>query len=229
MLRPVAETTLRRTPAAGHHRGPPSAHWKSQQTSSTSLQPPDLHASTLNHRLMSGARGREAPNALVGPWDWTCGASVPELRGNQPGAQIAGYAAIRDPNLTGSARLVPRRGLVQRDALLTKELDLDHTHPGAVASVREGLEEAHRAVPGRLADPGSRAALHEQHRVDDLPRPHPLGEREQLAERHLGTALMRRQDDRGRHADPPRQRPPASPGALPARMYRRNRRHYASG
>jgi putative transposase len=46
---------------------------------------------------------------------------------------------------------------------------LDKTHPGAAASLREGLAETlNRAAAGRAADPGPHAALHQHHRVDDL-------------------------------------------------------------
>ena len=97
--------------------------------------------------------------------------------------------------------------------------ELERTHPGAAGSVREGMAETLTVLRlGVSPDAGPNAAQHELHRVDDLYRPHPLQQCEELAERHHGTALVRRRHDRGRQAVPPRQRPPA-----PARTPRRPR------
>ena len=71
------------------------------------------------------------------------------------------------------------------------------------------------AAAGRAADPGPHAALHEHHRVDDLDLPRARRQRQALAGRHDGAALVRRRDGRGRQAVPPRQRLPAPAG--PAR------------
>ena len=65
--------------------------------------------------------------------------------------------------------------------------ELDRTHPGAAGSLLEGM-----------ADAGPHAALHQQHRVDDLYRANPLGQRKELAEREHGPPLVRRRDDRSR-------------------------------
>jgi putative transposase len=97
--------------------------------------------------------------------------------------------------------------------------ELERTHPGAAASLHGGPgRDPHRAAAGRVAHVGPHAAQHEQHRVDDLDRPRPLDQREELAERQHGAALVRRRHDRSQQAVPPRQRPPS-----PARAPRRTR------
>ena len=59
-------------------------------------------------------------------------------------------------------------------ALQALASELDKTHPGAAASLREGLDrDAHRAPPRSAAHPGPHAALHERDRVDDLDLPGP--------------------------------------------------------
>ncbi len=95
--------------------------------------------------------------------------------------------------------------------------ELDRTHPGAAGSLREGMTETLTVLrPGRVTHAGPHAALHQLHRIDDLHRPSALPQREELAERDHGAALVRRRDDRGRQTIPPRQRPPA-----PSRTTRR--------
>jgi len=95
--------------------------------------------------------------------------------------------------------------------------ELGRTHPGAAGSLREGMAETLTVlrlnVPPTLA---RHAALHEQHRVDDLHRPQPFEQREELAERHHGAALVRSRDDRSSRPVPPRQRTPA-PASAPRR------------
>jgi putative transposase len=85
--------------------------------------------------------------------------------------------------------------------------ELERTHPVPAASLREGLPETLTAprlkVPPTLA---RTRAQREQHRVDDLHRPHPLARRAALAGRADGVALVRRRHRRRRQAVPPRQR-----------------------
>ena len=76
--------------------------------------------------------------------------------------------------------------------------------------------DAVRPGPGRAAHPGPHAALDQQHRVDDRDLPGPLPQRQELAGRHHGAALVRRRDARSRPPVPPRQRPPA-PAETPRR------------
>jgi len=87
--------------------------------------------------------------------------------------------------------------------------ELDKTHPGAAASLREGLEDSDHAAAGRAAHAGTVFAVHESYRVDDRDLSGARQEREELARRSDGPALGRRGDDRGRQAVPPGQRPPA--------------------
>ena len=85
--------------------------------------------------------------------------------------------------------------------------ELERTHPGAAASLREGMTETLTVLRlRRAAHAGPHAAQHEQRRVDDLHRAHPLAQREALAGRADGAALVRRRDRRSRQAVPPRQR-----------------------
>jgi putative transposase len=100
--------------------------------------------------------------------------------------------------------------------LLTLARELDKTHPGAAASLAGGPDrDPDGAAAGRAADPGPHAALHQPHRVDDLHLPRPCRQRQTLAGRADGAALVRRRDGRGRQAVPPRQRLPTPAG--PAR------------
>ena len=98
-------------------------------------------------------------------------------------------------------------------ALLALANELDRTHPGAAASLREGLAgDAHGLAVGCAAHPGSHAALDQRHRVDDLHQSRSCPERQTLARRADGAALVRRRHGRGRQAIPPRQRSPAPTG-----------------
>ena len=102
--------------------------------------------------------------------------------------------------------------------------ELDKTHPGAAASPARGPgRDSHRAAAGRAADAGPHAALDQRDREHDLHLPAALGQRQALARRADGAALVRRRHGRGRQAVPPRQRPPA-PGQAARRARRRNRR-----
>ena len=97
--------------------------------------------------------------------------------------------------------------------------ELERTHPGAAGVAARGHgRDTDRAAPGRAAHPGPHAAQHQQHRVDDLHRPHAQPQREELAERADGATLVRRRHARSGQTVPPRQRPPA-----PARAAHRAR------
>ena len=115
-------------------------------------------------------------------------------------------AAYRDPD--------PLHAEATLEALARS---LEKAHPGAAGSLREGLAET--LTINRLDVPPTLArdvALDERDRVDDRDLPRPLDEREALARRTDGTALVRSGDARSRQAVPTRQRPPA-----PARAARR--------
>ena len=98
--------------------------------------------------------------------------------------------------------------------------ELDKTHPGAaaVATGGHGRNPDHPAA-GRAAHPGADPPLNEPDRVHDRDLPGALQERQALAGRDHGAALVRRRDARSRSPVPPRQRPPA-----PAEAPRRARR-----
>ena len=93
-------------------------------------------------------------------------------------------------------------------ALLALANELDRTHPGAAASLREGLDETLTVLRLGVAHPCPHAALDECHRVDDLGLPRPRRQRQALARRADGAALVRGRDGRGRQAVPPGQRSP---------------------
>ena len=103
--------------------------------------------------------------------------------------------------------------------------ELQRTHPGAAASLREGLTETLTGLRlgVRAANTGPHAALDQLHRVDDLDRPQPLDQREELAEREHGAAVVRRRNDRGSRPVPSRQRSPA-PACTAHRSQRAHRR-----
>ncbi len=103
--------------------------------------------------------------------------------------------------------------------------ELDKTHPGAAGSLREGLaRDTHRPAARRLADLGQDPSVHQRRGVDDLHQPRPLPQRQALARRADGAALVRRRHGRGEQAVPPRERtpPPASTTRRP-RAARRSR------
>jgi putative transposase len=92
--------------------------------------------------------------------------------------------------------------------------ELDRSHPGAAASVREGLTEtltiARLGVPPTLA-----RTLRSTNSIEsmiEICRDHAANARA-LARRPDGAALDRRRDGRGRHPVPPRQRLPAPTSA----------------
>ena len=62
--------------------------------------------------------------------------------------------------------------LVAQAQLESLAAELDKTHPGAAASLREGLQATlDRAAPQRAAHAGQVAAQHELHRIDDRDLP----------------------------------------------------------
>jgi putative transposase len=70
---------------------------------------------------------------------------------------------------------------------------LDRSHPGAAASLREGLAETpHDRQAGRATHLGSNVAVHELDRVDDRDLPRSRRQRQALAERADGAAVGRR-------------------------------------
>jgi len=78
-------------------------------------------------------------------------------------------------------------------ALLALAGELDKTRPGAAASLREGLEETLTVLrPGGAADVGAHAALDQRDRVDDRDLPQPRPQRQALARRADGAAVVRR-------------------------------------
>ena len=88
--------------------------------------------------------------------------------------------------------------------------ELDKTHPGAAASLREGLPETLTVL--RLNVPPTLARTLRStnpDRVDDLDLPGPLDQRQTLARRADGAALVRRRHGRGHQTVPAGQRPPA--------------------
>jgi len=106
--------------------------------------------------------------------------------------------------------------------------ELDKTHPGAAASLREGMAETLTVLrPGCAAHPGPYPAQHERGGVDDLDQPEPLTQRQTLARRADGAALVRCRHDRSRQAVPPRQRtpPPTRPPHRPGPTGRHRNRH----
>ena len=94
--------------------------------------------------------------------------------------------------------------------------ELDKTHPGAAASLREGMAETLTVL--RLGVPPTLArTLRSTNAIESMIsicRDHAT-QRQALARRADGAALVRRRHGRGRQAVPPGQRPPAP--AIPAR------------
>ena len=107
---------------------------------------------------------------------------------------------------------------LKAEGLLTElARELDKTHPGAAAVAAGGHgRDADHPAPGRAAHPGPHAALDEPDRIDDRDLPGALQERQAVAGRDHGAALVRRRDARSRSPVPPRQRPPA-PAETPRR------------
>ena len=98
--------------------------------------------------------------------------------------------------------------------------ELDRTHPGAAASLREGMAETLTVL--RLSMPPTLArTLRSTNAVESMISicRDSREQRQALARRADGAALVRRRDGRGRQAVPPRQRPHAP--AIAARHARR--------
>ena len=77
--------------------------------------------------------------------------------------------------------------------------ELDKTHPGAAGQPPRGHgRDPDRAPPRRAAHPGPDPALDQRGRVDDLDLPRPRPQRQTLARRADGAALVRRRHGRGR-------------------------------
>ena len=74
---------------------------------------------------------------------------------------------------------------------------------------RGALRHPHRRPPGRAAHAGQDAALHQRRRVDDRDLPGPLDQREALAGRADGPAVVCRRHARSVEAVPPGQRLPS--------------------
>ena len=87
-----------------------------------------------------------------------------------------------------------------------------HPSRGGREPARGPRRDAHGAAPRRAAHAGAYAALDQRHRVDDLGLPRTRRQRQTLARRADGAALVRGRDGRGRQAVPPCQRPPAPTG-----------------
>ena len=111
--------------------------------------------------------------------------------------------------------------LVAQAELEALARELDRSHPGAAASLREGLAET--LTVGRLGVPPTLArTLHSTNTIESMIqicRDHAANARA-LAERTDGAALDGRRDGRGRHPVPSRQRL-----SVPARPPRRPGRH----
>ena len=108
---------------------------------------------------------------------------------------------------------------LQAEGLLAElARELDKTHPGAAASLREGMAETLTILRLGVA-PTLARTLREPDRIDDRDCPRARQERQALAGWDDGPALVRGRDARSRPPVPPRQRPPAT-----AQAPRRTRR-----
>jgi putative transposase len=88
--------------------------------------------------------------------------------------------------------------------------ELDRTHPRRRGEpARRHDRDPHRAAPGRAAHARAHPPLDQRGGEHDLDLPHPREQRQALARRADGAALVRRRDGRGRQAVPPRERPHA--------------------
>jgi putative transposase len=108
-------------------------------------------------------------------------------------------------------------------ALLALAKELDRTHPGAAASLREGMDETLTVLRLNVTPARPDAALDECDRVDELGLPRTRRQRQTLARRTDGAAPVRCRDDRGRQAILSCQRSPA-PADTPRRARARVRR-----
>src|SRR3954447_5303812 len=134
---------------------------------------------------------------------------------------------MRGPVETRMRKAYHADSALEAEAQLTAlAKELDKTHPGAAGSLREGMAEtANRAPPRCAAHSGPDAAQHQRRGVDDLDQPRPRPQRQAMARRADGAALVRGRHGRGVQAVPPRERPPAParpPGRAGATCRRRN-------
>src|SRR4051794_6140059 len=87
--------------------------------------------------------------------------------------------------------------------------ELDKTHPGAAGQPpRRNGRDADRDPPRRATHPGQNPAVDQRHRVHDLDLPRPRPQRQALARRTDGAALVRRRNGRSQRPVPTRERPP---------------------
>ena len=118
--------------------------------------------------------------------------------------------------------------LAAQAALEDLARQLDKTHPGAAGVAARGTRrDPHRHAPRRAAHPGPHAALDEPDRVDDRDLPGSQLERQTLARRPDGLALVRGGDARSHQTVPQSQRllTPARPTPSPRRRSRQDDRH----
>ena len=81
--------------------------------------------------------------------------------------------------------------------------ELEHTHPGAAGSLREGMEETLTVIRlGIKRQAPTHTRVNESVRVDDRHRPHHAAQRQALVLRGDGPAVDRRRDARSREAVP---------------------------
>jgi transposase-like protein len=118
--------------------------------------------------------------------------------------------------------------LAARAELENLARQLRKAHPGAAASPEEGARRhAHRDATRGATHPGTHAAVDQHDRVHDRDLPGALRQRQTLARRADGAALVRGGDGRGSQTVPPCQRAssPASTTKSTRRRSRRNERH----
>ena len=107
--------------------------------------------------------------------------------------------------------------------------ELERSHPGAAASLSEGMRrDAHRHPPRRQGRAEAHAAEHQPVRVDDRVRPPHLAQRQALAVRRHVPALDRRRDARSRTTVPPNHRPRRPRQARPHRRTRDRPAHHGT-
>jgi putative transposase len=95
--------------------------------------------------------------------------------------------------------------------------ELERTHPGAAGSLREGMAETLTVLRVKVP-PTLARTLRSANSIESMISipGHPLEQREELAERHHGAALVRSRDDRSPRSVPARQRTPAPASARAA-------------
>jgi transposase-like protein len=119
-----------------------------------------------------------------------------------------------------------RTALGAQAELQTLAGELERTHPGAAASLREGLpRDPDRPAPGCAAHPGPHPAQHQLRGKHDRNLSGSLPQRQTLAGRNDGAALVRRRHGRSRQTVPPGQRsPPLTSAANRSRTACRGRK-----